>query len=194
MIFLNSTTFYKENMIGIRRFIQPLLGFHTSAVQCAEPMKKKKKMDPSIIRHREQRKMKRIERSIRKLERVERPLKPLDETQIPLSLKYEIPIRQRQLQPISQDIELSQRELLVAWSHHKQKEAERDLACIRKLLDAQGKALKELKLESEELYIEATQLDLSLLPYKAVGPTRTPQIKGYDPPDGDYIDVSRKWE
>ena len=52
----------------------------------AEPMKKKKKMDPAIIKAREEKKKKRIEKSIKKLEKNTKQLKPLEEIEIPLAL------------------------------------------------------------------------------------------------------------
>lgn len=52
-------------------------------------MKKKKKLDPALIRAREDRKRKRLEKSIKKLEKCTKQLKPLEETELPLSLKNE---------------------------------------------------------------------------------------------------------
>lgn len=53
----------------------------------AEPMKKKKKMDPQIIKAREERKRKRIEKSIKKLEKNTKQLKPIEEIDWPISLQ-----------------------------------------------------------------------------------------------------------
>lgn len=61
-------------------------------------------------------------------------------------------------------------------------------------MQSQKKALEELRKESEELYQEAIQPDLSLTPISVTGPVNTPPIKGYVSPDGDYIDISKKWE
>ena len=54
-----------------------------------EPLKKKKKMDPMIIRMREERKKKTIEKKIRKLEKTSSQLKPIDELMVPISLVQE---------------------------------------------------------------------------------------------------------
>lgn len=78
---------------------------------------------------------------------------------------------------------------------------------------AQQRALDELRKESEELYQEAIQViwipinnlfiinnwcnfqpDFQLLPFVSDGPCRTPPIENYEAPDGDYLDVSRKWD
>lgn len=49
-------------------------------------MKKKKRLDPAIIRAREERKKKKLEKSIRKLEKQARQLKPISELEIPSKL------------------------------------------------------------------------------------------------------------
>lgn len=62
----------------------PQLMFHSTPVLCAEPMKKKKKMDPAILKAREERRKRKIEKQIRKLEKNAQQLKPIDEMEIPL--------------------------------------------------------------------------------------------------------------
>jgi large subunit ribosomal protein L40 len=49
-------------------------------------LKKKKKIDPAVIKQREERKKKKIEKAIKKLEKNARQLKPIDELEVPLSL------------------------------------------------------------------------------------------------------------
>lgn len=49
-------------------------------------MKKKKKLDPAIIKAREEKKRKRLEKQIRKLEKGAKQLKPIEECEVPLSL------------------------------------------------------------------------------------------------------------
>lgn len=49
-------------------------------------MKKKKKLDPAIVRAREEKKRRRIEKQIRRLEKSARQLKPIDECEVPLAL------------------------------------------------------------------------------------------------------------
>jgi large subunit ribosomal protein L40 len=69
-----------------------------------------------------------------------------------------------------------------------------DFQLIDTLLMSQNKALQELKLESEELYLEAIQADLNLVPFKTRGPVASPPLDNYESPDGEYIDVSKKWD
>lgn len=53
---------------------------------CAEPLKKKKRIDPSVIKAREERRRKKVEKQIRRLEKNARQLKPIDEMEVPLVL------------------------------------------------------------------------------------------------------------
>lgn len=63
------------------------------------------------------------------------------------------------------------------------------------MLGAQEKALLELRFESEALYAEAIQPDGGLLPFVCDGPVATPaQTGAYESPDGEYQDISKKWE
>lgn len=55
-------------------------------ILCAEPLKKKKKLDPQIIKQREDRRKKKLEKQIRRLEKNARQLKPIEELEIPLTL------------------------------------------------------------------------------------------------------------
>lgn len=60
--------------------------FKFTPVLCAEPLKKKKKLDPAVVKAREERKRKKLEKAIRKLEKNEKQLKPIEECEVPLTL------------------------------------------------------------------------------------------------------------
>lgn len=60
--------------------------FHITATLNAEPTKKKKRIDPAIIKAKEDRAKRKIEKAIRKLEKHARQLKPIEENEIPNSL------------------------------------------------------------------------------------------------------------
>jgi large subunit ribosomal protein L40 len=70
------------------------MNFHTSnnlnlqftPILFAEPLKKKRKMDPAVVKAREERKKKKLEKQIRKLEKNSRTLKPIDDLLTPLTL------------------------------------------------------------------------------------------------------------
>jgi large subunit ribosomal protein L40 len=62
------------------------LNFHYTPVLFAEPLKKKRKLDPSVVKAREDRKRKKLEKQIRRLEKNSRQLKPIDDLEVPLTL------------------------------------------------------------------------------------------------------------
>lgn len=80
------------------------------------------------------------------------------------------------------------------WSQYMHEEKLKTFHSIDALVQAQTKALDELRLESEELYQAAVQPDPSMLPFKAKMIVHTPPIKDYESPDGEFVDISKKWE
>ncbi|XP_030376348.1 39S ribosomal protein L40, mitochondrial isoform X2 [Scaptodrosophila lebanonensis] len=167
---------------------------HTTPILCAEPLKKKKKLDPQIIKQREDRRKKKIEKQIRRLEKNARQLKPVEELEVPMELIQEKQKRLRKLTPIN-PTELEQRaQLKKQWARYKHEQKVTDFQIIDRLVQSQNKALEELRRESEELYQAAIEMDLQLLPVTLTGPVATPPIKNYVSPDGDYIRQAMKWE
>ncbi|CAG9857804.1 unnamed protein product [Phyllotreta striolata] len=170
----------------------PLL-FKTTPILLGEPLKKKKRMDPAIVRAREERKKKKLEKAIRKLEKHARKLKPIGECEIPFDLLDTLNERKRSLPALSSEI-LDKRALLEKrWANYKREQRLIDVQMLDRIQYSQQRALDELRKESEELYQEAIQPDLLLMPYKVEGPVETPPIENYKSPDGDYKDVSKVW-
>lgn len=62
------------------------LNLYYTPVLFAEPLKKKKKLDPAIVKAREDRRRKKLEKQIRRLEKNARQLKPIEELEVPLNL------------------------------------------------------------------------------------------------------------
>lgn len=88
-----------------------------------------------------------------------------------------------------------QRALLIKeWSKYRNEQKVADVQLMDQLFQAQTKALTELRAESEDLYQEAIQPDFSFIPFYAKAPVVTPPIEKYESPDGEYNDISRKWE
>ncbi|XP_073819374.1 mitochondrial ribosomal protein L40 [Musca autumnalis] len=173
---------------------QPSSWLHTSPVMWAEPLKKKKKLDPQIIKQREERRKKKLEKQIRRLEKNARQLKPIEELEVPLTLIDEQKQRKRTLPPLS-EAELEKRiQLNKQWSRYKHEQKMNEYQIMDRIMQSQRKALEELRLESEELYQEAIQPDMTLLPVKIKGPVATPPISNYASPDGEYILESKKWD
>lgn len=52
----------------------------------AEPMKKKKRLDPAIVKARSERRKKKLEKQIRRLLKNSKQLKPIEEVEIPRAL------------------------------------------------------------------------------------------------------------
>lgn len=80
------------------------------------------------------------------------------------------------------------------WSQFRMEQKLNDLKNLDKLVAAQDKALQELRFESEELYQQAIQTDMDMIPFVAKGPVQTPPIKGYIYVDGDYNDITKLFD
>ncbi|KAI5706682.1 hypothetical protein M8J75_010403 [Diaphorina citri] len=192
----NTSRFLLSNSKCNRNFstlTSPLL-FRITHPLCAEPMKKKKRVDPAVAKAREDRRKKKVEKEIKKLRKNAQQLKPIDELEIPHALLAQREIRSRALPPLSEEVIESRSNLIKEWGIYRSKEAQKDYKLIDRLIYSQQRALDELRLESEELYQEAIQIDPTLLPFAAKGPLHTPPIENYECPDGDYTDVSRNFE
>lgn len=170
------------------------LYFRVSSVLLGEPLKKKKRLDPAIIRAREERRKRKLEKQIRRLQKQAKQLKPISEMEVPSKLIDERQERLRKLPPISEEEAESRILLEKEWNRYKTKQHLADTQAIDSILYSQQKALDELRAESEDLYQEAIQLDLALLPHTAKGPVKTPAIKNYDSPDGEYTNTTRKFD
>ncbi|GAB1862953.1 Large ribosomal subunit protein mL40 [Camponotus japonicus] len=170
------------------------LYFKVSNALLGEPLKKKKKLDPAIIRAREERRKKKLEKQIRRLEKATKQLKPVSEIEIPLKLIDEKKKRLRQLPNLSEEEVESRILLQKEWTRYKTQQHLNNVQMIDSIFYSQQKALDELRAESEQLYQEAIQNDFKLLPYTAKGPLKTPAIENYNSPDGDYINMTRKFD
>ncbi|XP_059053328.1 large ribosomal subunit protein mL40 [Achroia grisella] len=170
------------------------LQFKISDQLWAEPMKKKKKIDPAIVKAREERRRKKLEKQIRRLEKNAQQLKPIDEMEVPLHLLDNMEKRKRPQPQLSAEVLEARALLQKEWARYKHNEYVTHVAQIDRIMAAQRRALDRLYEESEDLYNEAVMPDLQLLPFSVSGPVDTPPIKGYDSPDGEYIDISKKWD
>lgn len=80
------------------------------------------------------------------------------------------------------------------WSHYRMEENLKDFKILDKVVAAQTKALQELRFESDELYQQAIQPDMDMIPFIANGPVSTPPVKEYNYIDGDFIDITKKYD
>jgi len=170
------------------------LYFRVSSVLLGEPLKRKKRLDPAIIRAREERRKRKLEKQIRRLQKLSKQLKPISELEVPAKLIEEREQRLRKLSPISEEEAESRILLQKDWNKYKTQQHLAIVQAIDSIIYSQQKALDELRAESEELYQEAIQMDLGILPYTAKGPLKTPAIENYDSPDGEYTNITRKYD
>lgn len=170
------------------------LNFQFTPVLFAEPLKKKKKMDPAVIKAREDRRRKRLEKQIRKLEKNSRQLKPIEDLETPIELIDQQDQRARKVPAISEEENEYRMILMKKWAKYRNEEILKDYQAIDRMVSAQKKALDELRFESEELYEAAIQPDMGMIPIVMNGPVKTPPIKNYQSVDGDYINTTKVYE
>lgn len=167
--------------------------FHNTPVVCAEPMRKKKRLDPTILKERAEKKIRRIERDIRKLEKVAKKYKPISELEVPRKLYRDSDFKRSEA--VLTETEMIERiQLKHEWAVYKRKEHVAEMNVLQRIVNAQENALDALQEASPELYEEALQADPSFIPFKMKGPVETPPIENYNYPDGDYIDITKEYQ
>ncbi|XP_006745039.1 39S ribosomal protein L40, mitochondrial [Leptonychotes weddellii] len=151
----------------------------------AEPLRKKKKVDPK----KDQAVKDRLKKRIRRLEKASQELIPIEDFITPVRLLD----KARQRPHVELPFEESERRalLLKKWSLYKHQEHEKERDAIRSMVESQQEALQELQLMSPELHVEATKRDPNLFPFEREGPDYTPPISNYQPPEGRYHDITK---
>ncbi|KAH0625569.1 hypothetical protein JD844_015142 [Phrynosoma platyrhinos] len=150
----------------------------------AEP-RKKKKVDPK----RELAVRDRMRKKIKKLEKAPQEMIPIEDFITPFRFMDET--RVRATSPLSFEESERRALLLKRWAVYKQKQHKAEMNTIKSLVDAQEEALKELRLESEELYQAAIQRDEGLFPFERQEPTHSPPLPNYEAPEGKCNDVTK---
>ncbi|CAN7980509.1 unnamed protein product [Ixodes pacificus] len=166
---------------------------HTSARLNAEPLKKKKRLDPAILRMREERRKRRIEKGIRHLKKHAKKHKPIEEMEVAPKLQKEIGLRHRTLPVLDHETCQLREAMQRAWTVYCKRMHENEASMVERVVAAQQKALDMLQEESPELYQAAVQVDEGLLPFKLKAVVSTPPLKNYEVPDGKYVDTTKKW-
>ena len=167
----------------------------TTSVLNAEPPKKKRRIDPAVLKLRVERKIKKLEREIAKLEAEPRQHAPILEYQLTNSDIRDLRARP---QHNMQEFNLTPTTLLGArrlWSFYRQEQARLERKSIRRVVSAQERALEQLKQLDSELYDNTVAVDdTTLIPYlsshmrKETGPN-----PNYTPPDGSINNVTKQW-
>lgn len=102
--------------------------------------------------------------------------------------------RARKLPAITEEEEEYRMKLMKRWAQYRNEQILSDYKTIDRMVSAQKKALDELRFESEELYQQAIQPDMDMIPLTFEGPVATPPIKNYAFVDGDYINTTKLYE
>ncbi|XP_005613884.2 large ribosomal subunit protein mL40 isoform X1 [Equus przewalskii] len=162
-----------------------LLSFWDLVPMRAEPLRKKKKVDPK----KDQAVKDRLKKRIRRLEKASQELIPIEDFITPV--KFLDQARQRPHTELPFEEGERRALLLKKWSLYKQREHEMERDTIRSMLEAQQEALQELQLMSPELHEEAIKRDPCLFPFEREGPDYTPPVSNYQPPEGRYQDITK---
>uniref|UniRef100_A0A023G7B2 Large ribosomal subunit protein mL40 n=1 Tax=Amblyomma triste TaxID=251400 RepID=A0A023G7B2_AMBTT len=166
---------------------------HTTAQLGAEPLKKKKRVDPAVLRMREERRKRRIEKGIRQLKKHAKKYKPIEELEVAPKLQKELGLRHRALPVLDHEACQLREAMQRAWSTYCMRKHMNEAAMLERIVATQQKALEMLKDASEELYTAAIQADNGLLPAQFKAVVSTPPIENYEAPDGKYVDTTKKW-
>lgn len=183
----------KNNFLNKKREIHSTVGLCLKLTETlnAEPPKAKKKLDPALVKAKEDRRKRKIEKEIKKLERFGRQFKPIEELRADRSVLKEVDNRKRtDLAKLTPTENYDNQTLEVKWAKYKLKQFLNETNQISVMVKSQEKALRNLKKDDEKLYEMAISLDEKLIELKFNGPSYTPAIKAYDAPEGDYIDVT----
>ncbi|XP_070806646.1 large ribosomal subunit protein mL40 isoform X1 [Pituophis catenifer annectens] len=164
-----------------------LLELRTALPMRAEPPRKKKRIDPK----RDFALRERLKKKIRKLERAAQELVPIEDFIIPFRFMDEK--RVRELTPPSLEESEKRAKLLKQWAAYKQRQDKAEMDTIKTLVAAQEQALRELRLESEELYQAAILRDDGLFPFDREEPLHTPPQAMYEAPEGKCNDLTKTY-
>lgn len=93
------------------------------------------------------------------------------------------PVRKRQPSSLTPEEEERRFLLVKKWSRYKMQKDKEQQQLLYRMVQSREKALKELKDLSSSLYCKALQLNPKLFPLECKGPTATPPIPSYIPPD-----------
>lgn len=169
--------------------------FTSTAPLCAEPPKKRRRVDPAVLRSRVERKIKKHEREIEKIQNEPRQPIPILEYQPTGSTIRELEARPgRTLEEVGIS-EMTIKAAQKLWTFHRREQNRMEQRSIKRVESAQQHALDILKGIDRNLYDKTVALDkLSLIPYSSSHVRKeTPPIADYKPPDGHIRDKVKNW-
>lgn len=194
MLLARLTSLFPKSAVGQVLFNAPRCCISTTAALFAEPMKKKKKTDISLTRMKQERRAKKIEKEIKKMRKTPKQLKPVDEYVLAPQIMKELKARQRKPTEADAVVKDSVDKFSIIWVEYTNQQATLEYRALRRVQQAQAKALEHLKLESRELHRAALEIDELLLPFEDNLIIKdTPPNKNYVRPDGKKSDITKAW-
>lgn len=174
---------------------QECRGFSTTSTLFAQPPRKKRRLDPAILRVRVERKMVKYQREIDKLEAEPRQLIPIQEYQYTNKEIRDLKARPgRTMADVGIDVgTIRAAERL--WNFYRLEQNYLENKSIRRVERAQKRALDTLKQLDESLYIKTiTADDLTLIPYISSHIRKeTAPNPDYRSPDGYIKNITKEW-
>ena len=176
---------------SLKHNLQTRYIFTTSCLS-AEPLKKKKRIDPQLLKRREDRKIRKLEKEIRRLELTPKQLKPIIEMQLTPQIIKELPQRQRQ--EVHSEAEQQLQRMIKLWSIYRSEQRICELKSIKSVVKSQKKALEVLREESSQHYSSAISIDENLIPFESdFVKKETPEVEQYVGPDGRRNNITKQW-
>ncbi|XP_060079852.1 large ribosomal subunit protein mL40-like [Ylistrum balloti] len=155
-----------------------------------------KKQPIHIFNKRRLKRKKQIEKTLAKMDRRAILLKaPIKEQMVEIKLEEEATtLRKREpsISPAERKKEI--KKFVREWESYCAAFLSHETHLIKQRLLSQQRALEELRQESEDLYQQAIAIDEDLYHFKVKRMTETPPIPGFQPIDGEYNDISIKYD
>lgn len=190
--------FSGKSVVLLRTGLQnslPSRSIQTTALLNAEPLRKKKKTDVSIVQLRVERKRRKFQRLVEELEAQEKIKIPLFEYTIDKHILKSLDERTRKNAEQLAEIKAELDRLNVVWSLYKGLENKYDNRSLQQVLKNKLRTLAELNKVSPTLYEQALMLDDGLFPFKDDQIVKeTVANAEYLPNDGQIVDCTKVWK
>lgn len=196
--FISQTTSYLKQRINLTKPQSSMVicrNIYTSNILNAEPPKKKRRLDPAVLKTRVERKIRKHEREIARLENEPRQLIPILEYQLNNSEIKELksrPGRSLEEAGLNESTLKAARKL---WTFYRTEQSRLEWSSIRRIEKAQTHALETLKELDEDLYKRTVAVDdYTLIPHVSSHIRKeTPANPQYKPPDGYIKNITKEW-
>jgi len=179
------------------RYLTPRLisrSISTTSARWGEPPKKKRRIDPAILKMRVERKIRKTEREIERIESEPRQLIPIVEYELTNS-----EIRQLNERPQHTMDQFGLTDTIVRganriWSLYRLEESMMESRSISRIEKAQVNVLEKLKVLDRDLYDATLEASDTMIPYRSDHMKReTPANPDFVPPDGIIKDVTKEY-